>query len=79
MVLADVKVEGSYLPTGLRTTSGTTLVVVEHRMMATGPTSSTDGASTLSTGLVVEDGSKDVGHDDEESIDVSTGEGWGVN
>jgi len=42
-------------------------------------TSGTNGTGTLSMSLIGEDAGEDVGHDEERSVDVSTGEGWGVN
>jgi len=46
----------------LRTTSGTTLVVIKHGTVATSPTSSTDGTHALGMGLSGEDAGEDVGH-----------------
>ena len=79
MVLTNVEVKGSYLPMSFHTTSGTTLVMVEHGTMAASPTNGVDGTHALSTGLSVEDRSEDFGHDEKRVGCVSTNEGWGVN
>ena len=64
---------------GSSPTSSLTLVVVEYGMMVVMSMSRTKRTDALSTSVIVEDGSEHVGHDDERSVDVSTGEGWGVN
>jgi len=53
--------------------------MVKHGTMTTSPPSGTDRTHALSTGLSGEDAGEDVGHDDERLMDVSAGEGWGVN
>ena len=59
-----------------RTTSGLTLIIVEHGTMTTSPLDGTSRTHALSTGLVGEDAQEVGRHDDERSRDVSTGEGW---
>ena len=53
--------------------------MVKHGTMTATTTSGTNRTGTLSTSLIGEDASEDVGHSDERSMDVSTSEGWGVN
>ena len=76
MVSTNVEVEGSHLPTSLRTTSSPTLVVVKKQTVSARPMSSTDRTHALSVGLSVEDTGEDVGHGDKRCMRVSTSEGW---
>jgi len=57
--------------------SSLTLVVVKNRGMTACTTSGTESMNILSTGIVVEDAGKDVGHDDDEDnreVPVKVGE-----
>ena len=65
LILTNVKVEGSYLPTSLHMMSGTTLVILKEGLMTTSPTSSTNRTDALSTSVVVKDAGEGGGHDDE--------------
>jgi len=62
---ADVKVEGSYLPTGSQTMSSSTLNIVKHGTMTATTSSGTNGTDTLHTSLIVKDAGKGVGHGEE--------------
>ena len=75
----DVEVKGSYLPTGLRTMSSLALNIVKHGMMTATTTSGTNGTGTLSTSLIGEDAGEVGRHEDDGSVDVSSGEGWRAN
>jgi len=80
LVPTDVKVKGSYLPTGRHSTSSASLNMVKHGVMTAATTSGTNGTDTLSTSVIVEDAGKGSGHDDDEvGWVVSTDEGWRVN
>jgi len=66
LVTTDVKVEGSYLLTGRRSTSSSALNMVKHGVMTATTTSHTKGTGTFSTSLIVEDAGEDGGHGDDE-------------
>jgi len=63
LVLTDIKVEGSYLPTGRRSTRSSALNMVKHGTMMATTTSGTNGTGTLSTSLIGEDAGEDGRHD----------------
>ena len=68
MVSANVKIEGSYLPSGRRSMSSSALNMVKHGTMMATTTSGTNGTGTLSTSLITEDageGGRHVNGDDE--------------
>ena len=69
MIPTDVKVEGSYLPTGRRSTSSARLNIVKYRVMSATTTSGTKGTDTLSTSLIVEDAGEGSRHVDDGSGD----------
>jgi len=50
----DIEVKGSYLLTGLRTTSSSALNIVKHGTMTATTSSGANGTDTLSTSLIVE-------------------------
>jgi len=62
----DVKVEGSHLPTGSRTTNSLASNIVKHGTMTATTSSGTNGTDTFHTSLIVEDAGKGVGHGDDE-------------
>jgi len=66
LILADVEVEGSHLPTGSRSTSSSALNMVKHGTMTATTSSRTNGTRTLSMSLIVEDAGEGGGHADEE-------------
>jgi len=68
LISADVKIEGSYLPTGHRSTSSSALNMVKHGMMTATTTSSTNRTGTLSTSLIREDAGGDSGHCEKRSV-----------
>jgi len=70
-VTTNVEVKGSYLPTGLCTTSSSALNIVKHGTMMATTSSGTNRTDTLSTSLIVEDAGKGVGHDDDERSGLS--------
>jgi len=63
----DVEVKGSYLPTGLRTTSSLALNIVKHGTMMATTSSGVNGTDTLSTSLIVEDAGEGGRHRGDES------------
>jgi len=67
LVSTDVEVEGSYLPSGSRSTSSSALNMVKHGMMTATTTSGTNGTRTLSTSLIGEDAGEVGRHVDDES------------
>ena len=66
LVSADVKVEGSYLPTVRRLTSSSALNMVKQGVMTATTMSGTNGTGTLSTSLIGGDAGEGGGHCDEE-------------
>jgi len=69
LVTADVKIEGSYLPTGSRSTSSVALNIVKQGVMTATTTSGMKGTDTLSTSVIVEDAGEGGRHVDDGSGD----------
>jgi len=65
LVPTKIIVEGSYLPTGRRSTSSSALNMVKHGVMTATTTSRTNRTGTFSTSLIVEDTGEDSGHGDD--------------
>jgi len=60
--MTNVKVKGSYLPTGCCTTSSSALNMVKHGTMTATTSSGMNGMDTLSTSLIVENAGEGGGH-----------------
>ena len=69
LILTDVKVKGSYLPTGSRSTSSSALNMVKQGTMTATTSSGMNGTGTLSTSLIGEDAGEVGRHVDDGSGD----------